>query len=107
MGRFFYDEGVRLDVDDRVLAHLQVVIANKLRRGEPFHFTWRDDVSTGGGRTTVWVHPRSNLVFTYAGGRLPQLNRAWLDALMMAANSLAGLSVVPETPEDADSDPVI
>jgi hypothetical protein len=101
MGRFFYGREGRLDVDDRVLGHLQVVIANKLRRGEPFHFTWREDISTGGGRTTVWVHPRSHLVFTFAGGRTPRLNRAWLDALMLTANSPAGLHLVPEPEEDA------
>ena len=62
---------------------------------------WKDDISTGGGRTSVWVHPRSNLVFTFNGGRPPTLNRAWLEALMSTANSPTGLYVVPEPAEDA------
>lgn len=100
MGRFNYDGSVKVDFDDRVLAHLQVVITQKLRRGEPFPFTWRNDASLGDGRTTVWLHPNASLVYKYHGSRQPQLNRAWLEALTNAANSTAGLHVVPE-PEGA------
>jgi len=105
MGRFVYDSATRLEVDDRLLAHLQIVIGNKLRRGEGFHLTWRDDASTGGGRTSVWVHPRSNLTFKYHGSRPPAINRAWLDALMHTANSPAGLYLVPEPAEQREPDP--
>ncbi|WP_279366366.1 ATP-dependent DNA ligase [Microbacterium testaceum] len=101
MGTFIYESCVRNDFEDRLVAHLQVVVGNKLRRGEPFSFVWKDDISTGGGRTSVWVHPRSNLVFTFNGGRPPTLNRAWLEALMSTANSPTGLYVVPEPAEDA------
>ncbi|MGV1035249.1 MAG: ATP-dependent DNA ligase [Microbacteriaceae bacterium] len=100
MGKFIYDGHTRVDLDDRVLAHLQVVIANKLRRNEPFLFSWRDDVSTGDGRTSIWVHPACSLVFKYYGTRKPRLNLAWIDALAYAANSTTGLHVVPEPPED-------
>ena len=71
MGKFIYEGGIRNDFEDRLLAHLQVVVGNKLRRGEPFYFVWKDDLSTGGGRTSVWVHPRANLVFKFSGGRPP------------------------------------
>lgn len=64
-------------------------------------FTWKDDVSTGGGRTTVYIHPQVSLVFKFHGGRSPQLNPAWLHALTYTANSGRGLYVVPEP----DSDP--
>lgn len=96
MGKFTYDGLVKVDFEDRVLLHLQTVIGSKLRRGEAFHFTWKDDNSTGGGRTTVWVHPRCALVYKYYGGSRPQLNPAWVDALAYTANSPAGLHVVPE-----------
>ncbi|KTS55178.1 ATP-dependent DNA ligase, partial [Microbacterium testaceum] len=46
MGKFIYEGGVRNEFEDRLLAHLQVVIGNKLRRGEPFYFVWKDDIST-------------------------------------------------------------
>lgn len=103
MGRFICGEGVRVELDDRVLAHIQVVTGTKLRRNEPFFFTWRDDISTGGGRTTVWVHSHATLVFKFHGGRMPKLNRAWLDDLMFAANSPTGLQIVPEPPEPSTS----
>jgi hypothetical protein len=96
MGKFIYEEHVRVDFDDRVLAHLQVVIGNKLKRGEPFYFMWRDDISLGGGRTAVWMHAGASFVCKYHGGRPPSLNREWLDALMFTANSPTGLYVVPE-----------
>ena len=38
-----YHSTTTLMIDDRVLAHLQVVIINKLRRRESFTFTWRDE----------------------------------------------------------------
>jgi len=101
VGKFIYENGIRTEFEDRLLAHLQIVVGNKLRRGEPFYFQWKDDVSTGGGRTSVWVHPRSNIVFKFHGGRPPALNRAWLEALMSTANSPTGLYVVPEPLDDA------
>lgn len=99
VGRLTYDGGVRVELDDRVLSHVQVVIGTKLRRNEPFFFTWQGDVSTGGGRTAVWLHSGAGLVFWYYGGRPPRLNRTWLEALMRTANSPAGLQIVPEPPE--------
>lgn len=96
MGRIIYEDVVRAEFDDRVLAHLQIVVGNKLRRDEPFYFSWRDGVSDGHGRTSIWVHPGATLVFKYLGGRAPSINPAWLDALMRAANSPAGLYVLPE-----------
>lgn len=96
MGRFSYEGHTHVDLDDRALAHLQMVVANKLRRGEPFYFTWKDDPSIGHGRTSVWVHPGCNMVFTYHGGRRPPLNRVWIEALSQLANTPAGLRLIPE-----------
>lgn len=96
MGKFIYDGSIKVDFDDRTLAHLQVVIGNKLRRGEPFHFTWRDDTSIGDGRTSIWLHPRCSLVYKYYGSRTPRINGLWIDALAFAANSVGGLYVMHE-----------
>ena len=103
MGKFTYDGLVKVDFDDRLLAHLQVVIGAKIRRGESFHFTWKDDVSAGSGRTTVWVHPRVSVVYKFYGNKPPAINRAWVDALMSTANSPTGLYTVPEPPEHEGS----
>ncbi|KFF58097.1 ATP-dependent DNA ligase, partial [Cryobacterium sp. MLB-32] len=43
MGKLTYDSSLTADFDDRVLAHIQLVIGTKLRRGESFYFSWRDD----------------------------------------------------------------
>jgi hypothetical protein len=102
MGRLTYDGVVSAEFDDRLLAHLQIVIGNKLRRGESLHFSWRDDAPGGSGRTTIWIHPAVSLVYRFSGGRAPSINRAWLDALMAAANSPSGLHVVPEPESDRE-----
>jgi len=106
MGRFVYNGTVKVDFEDRLLAHLQVAIVNKLRRGESFQFTWRDDASVGGGRTSIWVSPQSSLVYKFHGSRPPALNPGWLEALAYTANSPGGLHVVPEPAGDDASRPV-
>ncbi|WP_309064519.1 DUF7882 family protein [Microbacterium sp.] len=102
MGKFIYEGIVRVDIEDRALQHLQLVIAAKLRRGEPFAFTWREDPSTGGGRTSVWVHRRSSMVFKYDTSRTNAINRDWIEALAFVASSPAGLHLIPE-PAPADA----
>ncbi|WP_315106641.1 ATP-dependent DNA ligase [uncultured Microbacterium sp.] len=96
MGRFIYDGSTKVEVEDRALRHLQLVMTAKLRRGEPFPYTWKEDASIGGGRITVWLHAGSSLVFKYVGSRQPEINRAWVDALAYTANSPGGLYLVPE-----------
>ncbi|UWF77247.1 MULTISPECIES: DUF7882 family protein [Microbacterium] len=103
MGKFIYDGTVKTEFEDRALSHLQLVITAKLRRGEPFPFSWREDPSVGGGRTTVWVHSGSSLVFKYYGSRQPSINRAWIEALAFTANTPAGLHLVPEPAEGTEA----
>jgi hypothetical protein len=105
MGKFIYEGGPKANLDDRALIHLQMVMSAKLRRGEPFAFTWREDLSVGGGRTTGWIHPGSALVFKFDGSRQPSINRAWIDALAFTANAPSGLYLVPEPAEKASTAP--
>lgn len=78
---FIHEGTVRGDLDDRLLAHLQVVIGNTLRRGEPFSFPGKDDLGTGGGRTAVWVHPRASIVSTStAAARRRSTGTGWRPA---------------------------
>lgn len=109
MGKFTYDREVRVDFEDRALAHLQIVIGNKLRRGESFFFSWRISPSLGQGRTTVWLHPYVALTFTFHGSRHPAINRAWIEALATTANSQPGLYLLPEPSpvEASDQDRVL
>ncbi len=96
MGTLTYDSKLTATFDDRVLAHLQVVVWGKLRRGEQFAFTWVDPMRNGLGRTSIWVSPHVSLTFQYFGGKMPMINSAWVEALTKSANSPGGMQVVPE-----------
>ena len=98
MGYFVYDSGTEVNIDDRLLAHLQVVIIKKLRRNESFAFSWKDPGKAGDGRSTVWCHPRMSIRFKFAGGRPPAINPAWVADLTASANSGTGLHITPEPP---------
>lgn len=99
MGKLTYDSTMVVNFDDRVLAHLQVVIGAKLRRGESFQMSWATDQSEGSGRNAIWMDPAIPLGFKYDSARALVLNRIWIEALMAAAHSAGCLRVVPEPPE--------
>jgi hypothetical protein len=96
MGRFTYSRGLTADFDDRVLAHLQVVITALVARGEGFHFSWEDGPGPGEGMTVVWMHSAVPMAYTFSDGDHHALNPAWLEALRLTAESPSGLHVVPE-----------
>jgi len=96
LGTLTYNTTFATDFDDRVLAHLQLVIGAKLRRGESFHFSWKNAPTVGGGRTILWLHPTMPLVYTFESETVPPINRRWTDAMMEVANGPAGLQIVPE-----------
>lgn len=93
------DSGLQIEFDDRVLAHIQVVVIIKLRRNEGFAFSWKEPTEVGDGRSSIWVHPAIPLYFKFSDGKQPPLNRAWLELLTVTANSAGGLRVVEEPPE--------
>lgn len=95
VGRLLYD-GAQFEFEDRLLAHLQVVISSKLRRSEPFFLSWTPDASTGDGRHALWVDSGVPIHISYAGHRSPSLNRAWIEKLALAANSSGGLVITDE-----------
>ncbi len=96
MGKLLYGQTMEVSFDDRVLAHLQLVIGLKLRRDESFFFSWRDEQSVGDGRSVIWLDSSIPLVFRYAGGRMPKINREWLEALTISSNSAQGLQLTEE-----------
>jgi hypothetical protein len=96
VGTFHYDTQFQADFEDRVLAHLQIVIGAKLRRGEAFYFSWKDHTAVGNGRTTIWLHPAQSLRYKYYGSRMPRINPAWIHDLSASANTAGGLQLVTE-----------
>ena len=83
-------------IDDRTLAHLQIVIGTKLRLQQAFFFSWIDDVHSGGGRTSIWIDTRMQLSLSYDTDQRSSINRVWLEALMLSANSPQGLLLIAE-----------
>ncbi|WP_400996437.1 ATP-dependent DNA ligase [Agromyces sp. GXQ0307] len=97
MGSLVYDSRTSIPMEDRTLAHLQVVILAKLRRRESFGFT----ATVDDREVSLWFGPRVALEFRYADRRRPAMNRAWLELLADVASSRDGLVIAPE-PETAD-----
>lgn len=103
MGRFIYDTMANsVDLEDRTLAHLRIVIMNKLRRSEPFMFDV--ELNDGTGRRSFWIHPSIPIQLHFFGTRHPRINRLWVEELMLAASGPNGLSIVPE-PTESDAEP--
>ena len=52
MGKLFYGtNSAPIEIPDRLLAHVKVVMATKLRRGEAFTLGWTGPQ----GRESIWV----------------------------------------------------
>ncbi|MBA8815228.1 hypothetical protein FHX48_000280 [Microbacterium halimionae] len=109
MGSLYYGSTeAPIHFPDRLLAHLKVVAATKLRRGESFTLSWRHSDSSPGGRSTLWIQPSIPLRFVFEGAEAEKLSSAFLQELAVSANSSGGLSVsleqvIPEPPEDRAS----
>jgi len=101
VGTLYYgDSRFPIPVDDRALAHIKVVIVNKLRRGESFTFSWVKSRAEGHGRSTVWIAPTLALHFEFEGSKAPTLNRRWLEDLSLVASSGTGLVLLDEPNEN-------
>jgi hypothetical protein len=105
MGKLLYgDSDIEIEFDDRALTHLQIVIGAKLRRGESFFFSWKDDPAIGDGRSSIWLDKSVPLYFKFFGGKMPTLNREWLEVLTSSANSGQGL-IFSEEPNGSKTNP--
>ncbi|NQX13737.1 ATP-dependent DNA ligase [Microbacteriaceae bacterium VKM Ac-2855] len=107
MGRLVYDSKFEVDFEDRLLAHLQIVIGAKLAKNESFYLSWRDTQDVGDGRSTIWIHPAIPLRFKYYGGRPPAINPDWVRQLLAGSHTPHGLIISDEplqgaAPTEAD-----
>jgi hypothetical protein len=99
VGTLYYgDAATPIEIDDRALAHVKVVIATKLRRGESFTLSWTHGPDQEVGRSTVWLHPSIPLRFVFDEPEPALLSRSWIEALANSANSSGGLLLVDEPP---------
>ncbi|MGP3535336.1 DUF7882 family protein [Microbacterium sp. RD1] len=93
MGYLYYGNSSEpISMPDRLLAHIKVVVATKLRRSESFTLSWRH-LESEGGRTTIWIQPAIPLRFVFASPDPEILDQELLRELANAANSSRGLSV--------------
>ena len=97
MGTIYYGgDASAIDIEDRALAHLKVVIATKLRRSESFTVTWRHPEDQPRGRSTIWLHPSIPLRFVFDDPEPTELSRDWIEELASSANSSGGITLVAE-----------
>lgn len=105
MGALYYgDAQDPIQIEDRALAHLKVVIATKLRRNESFTLSWRHPEGDTPGRSTLWLHPSIPLRFVFQEPETPELSRNWIEDLAHSANSSGGITLIEEHLESAAAD---
>ena len=88
-------------LDDRTLAHVELVVLAKLRRNESFALTIDE---AKGGRSTIWINASSTLRFEFAA-QGADINREWLEELIDSANTTAGMKIVPEPSTGPTTEP--
>ncbi|RKT33148.1 hypothetical protein DEU34_1738 [Microbacterium sp. AG1240] len=97
MGTIYYGgSATPIQIEDRALAHLKVVIATKLRRGESFTLSWRHPDDQPRGRSTLWLHPSIPLRFVFDDPEPALLSREWVEELANSASSSGGIMLVSE-----------
>jgi len=105
VGTIYYGgSATPIDIEDRALAHLKVVVATKLRRNESFTVSWQHPEDQPRGRSTLWLHPSIPLRFVFDDPEPAQLSRAWIEELANSANSSGGIMLVAE---HFDTDPLL
>jgi hypothetical protein len=113
MGTIYYGgSATPIHIEDRALAHLKVVIATKLRRGESFTVSWQHPEDEPRGRSTIWLHPSIPLRFVFDEPEPPPLSRQWIEDLAQSATSTGGVMLVaeniePAPPHEADDAPQV
>jgi hypothetical protein len=97
VGTIYYGgSATPIHIEDRALAHLKVVIATKLRRGESFTVSWQHPDDQPRGRSTIWLHPSIPLRFVFDDPEPAKLSREWIEDLANSANSSGGITLVAE-----------
>lgn len=94
MGTLRY-QNEEFSFDDRLLAHMQIVISTKLRRGENFFLTWSVPAHGGSGRHALWIDNGVPVHITYSGSRPPQINREWIE-MLIASSATGGVHLSDE-----------
>jgi hypothetical protein len=81
------------EINDVALAHLRLVVNQKIRKRESFYVNWIREPSAGSGRVTIWVSPDLPIAF-----HVPELSKAdwhpeWVQQMLEEGHSSHGISV--------------
>jgi hypothetical protein len=94
VGRLAYGAIPRtISIDDRLLAHIEVVVLSRLRRNNAFALRWTEAGGEQPGRRTIWIHQGTDLCFEYDAAEQGELDRELLDQLAKAADSNGGINL--------------
>lgn len=91
VGHLIYGDLPPVDLDDRTLAHLKVVMLAKVRRHESFCVSWPH--CDGHGRSTIWVTPSVSLRFTFEGAEAPHLDQELLARYAEESLGIGGIQL--------------
>jgi hypothetical protein len=111
MGQLYYgDTAEPIEIPDRLLAHLKIVITTKLRRSESFTLSWRHLEGDAGGRSSLWLQESIPLRFVFDSAEPEQLDSSALQEMAHRASASTGLVVglddLADQPEIARLAPV-
>ncbi|MBB2975298.1 hypothetical protein FHX49_000864 [Microbacterium endophyticum] len=107
MGTIYYGgSATPIHIEDRALAHLKVIIATKLRRGESFTLSWRHPDDQPRGRSTIWLQESIPLRFVFDDPEPTMLSPEWMEELANSANSSGGIMLVAEHFDNAPNSPL-
>jgi hypothetical protein len=103
MGQMYYAGSTEpIEIPDRILAHLKVVVSTKLRRSESFPLSWQRGEGPDAERSTIWLHAAIPLRFEVSQAAATNIDRGYLNELATAANSTGGI-VVDISPDSAEA----
>ncbi|MFT4212595.1 MAG: hypothetical protein QM626_12085 [Microbacterium sp.] len=98
MGQLYYGaSSTPIEVPDRLLAHVKVVVATKLRRGESFTINWTGSHS----RESIWVQQSIPLRFVFASPEPETLDPELIAALARTSSITGGLQLSAAEDRDA------
>jgi hypothetical protein len=94
MGKLYYGADTEaVVIPDRLLSHIKVVAATKLRRNESFTLSWVHAPGEPVGRSTLWLQPSIPMRFVFDSVEPEQLDPSMLRTLADQAASSAGMHV--------------
>ena len=97
MGFLYYgNNSYAVQIEDRPLAHLKIVLLSLLRAGTSVAFCFDRSVDIGSGRETLWISPSTEIRFRFNGSRAPRINEQWLQLIIATEDTSTGLRLVAE-----------